>query len=446
MDNITLAMRKKLKDAFYSVKEFGAKGDNAHYDTLAINNAINKAYAVSCDGGGGKVFLPAGYYLLDASIIPKSRIEIFGVGWDTCIIPVSGGTFSPFYSDEVLAHLHIHDLRIYGNNNTVTAALELFMGYSILERIHITNLDGKGIFLCDPNVATNNGFLNRIKDNYIADITGIGVYLNYPCTDSWITGNNIGSTGYNLYTEGGPFRILHNHFDGSPSINWYHGGGTNIIFAHNIVENAQQQGIFIKHQSWDTGTYARDDISICNNIFRGNSQATTEIYDSIYIEGDVVVNGKGYNIFNNVFSWWDYSVKPQYAIRAKYAEDLQIVGNVFAENTYSGDEPIALDTSIENVKIRGNNNNKYVLLNSATPIINNQNFGTATIANGDTSVNVTHGLGETPSIQDISVTPTNSLGNAAKFWVSAVSSTTFTITVDADPGSDTAIFAWKANI
>jgi hypothetical protein len=44
----------------------------------------------------------------------------------------------------------------------------------------------------------------------------------------------------------------------------------------------------------------------------------------------------------------------------------------------------------------------------------------------------------------ISVTPTNSMGTATKFWISGVGATQFTINVDADPGATTAAFVWSA--
>lgn len=72
--------------------------------------------------------------------------------------------------------------------------------------------------------------------------------------------------------------------------------------------------------------------------------------------------------------------------------------------------------------------------------------GTATVANGATTAVVTHGLGTTPALKDIQVTPTNNLGNAAKFWIASPTSTQFTITVDADPGATTATFVWQAAV
>ena len=72
-----------------------------------------------------------------------------------------------------------------------------------------------------------------------------------------------------------------------------------------------------------------------------------------------------------------------------------------------------------------------------------ESFGTATVANGDTDVTVAHGLDVTPTLGNISVTPTNSLGNATKFYISNVGAANFDINVDIDPGVTTATFAWS---
>lgn len=82
---------------------------------------------------------------------------------------------------------------------------------------------------------------------------------------------------------------------------------------------------------------------------------------------------------------------------------------------------------------------------------NNQGYiseasGTATVASGAVTIVVTHGLSATPALKDIMVTPTNSLGLAAKYWISNVTATQFTINVNVDPGATTATFVWKAGI
>lgn len=72
--------------------------------------------------------------------------------------------------------------------------------------------------------------------------------------------------------------------------------------------------------------------------------------------------------------------------------------------------------------------------------------GTATVASGQTTIAVTHGLSSTPALKDIQVSPTNSLGTATKFWISNPTSTQFTINVDQNPGATTATFVWAAAI
>jgi hypothetical protein len=71
--------------------------------------------------------------------------------------------------------------------------------------------------------------------------------------------------------------------------------------------------------------------------------------------------------------------------------------------------------------------------------------GVATLLDGNTTIVVTHGLGVTPDLEDISVTPIEAWGAATQFWISTPTSTQFTITVDQDPGQDVD-FAWTASV
>jgi hypothetical protein len=69
--------------------------------------------------------------------------------------------------------------------------------------------------------------------------------------------------------------------------------------------------------------------------------------------------------------------------------------------------------------------------------------GTATVANGTTNIDVTHGYGATPDVSQLHITATNNLGSATKWWVSNIGGTTFRINVNADPGATTATFSWR---
>ncbi len=66
--------------------------------------------------------------------------------------------------------------------------------------------------------------------------------------------------------------------------------------------------------------------------------------------------------------------------------------------------------------------------------------GTATVANGTTSIAVTHGLGSTPD--RVLITPTADT-NGITWWVDTVGATTFNIKMDSDPGADKT-FDWRA--
>lgn len=74
-----------------------------------------------------------------------------------------------------------------------------------------------------------------------------------------------------------------------------------------------------------------------------------------------------------------------------------------------------------------------------------ENSGTATIANGNTSATVSHGLAVTPTLDDISVVmgenPTNDPGN---IWVDTITSTQFNINCRNDPGASGLDVAWRA--
>lgn len=67
--------------------------------------------------------------------------------------------------------------------------------------------------------------------------------------------------------------------------------------------------------------------------------------------------------------------------------------------------------------------------------------GTVTVSNGNTTGTTTHGLGGLPTASHIQLTPRGTLGTASEYYVSAVSLTEITVTVDADPGVDV-VFAW----
>lgn len=173
--------------------------------------------------------------------------------------------------------------------------------------------------------------------------------------------------------------------------------------------------------------------TVSHNTFRLNGQKTDNTYSDIYItNGGGATTVSDCNICNNTF---DNTPVTYYENTAKYNIDFvqtsTHVNNIVSENNFGDPATAKIHNPTDN-KI--SNNDGWVTENS----------GLATVANGQTSIVVTHGLSVTPTADDIMVTPTNTMGNAAKYYIGTFTATQFTITVNTDPGASTAQFAWKA--
>ncbi len=74
-----------------------------------------------------------------------------------------------------------------------------------------------------------------------------------------------------------------------------------------------------------------------------------------------------------------------------------------------------------------------------------ENSGTDTIASGNTTKTVTHGMAAAPTVVNIAFREqgTNDFG---RWWVSAIGATTFVLNVSADPGASNLDFAWEAKL
>jgi hypothetical protein len=109
----------KIANIFYSVVQYGAKGDSSAINTDAINKAIDAASSA----GGGTVYFPAGNYL-SFSIHLKSNITLLldNGAYLIAADPESGkGSFDPpepnafdMYQD--FGHSHWHNSLIWGEN------------------------------------------------------------------------------------------------------------------------------------------------------------------------------------------------------------------------------------------------------------------------------------------------------------------------------------------
>lgn len=247
----------------------------------------------------------------------------------------------------------------------------------------------------------------------------------------------------------------------------------------NQIRGATEQSIY---QSGDTEELRSHDIVIRDNFIRGtdtkHSISLTRstrafikgniIYDgdrgisvqsstvSLTVEGNTIQNASnqcivlsghtGSVVKNNTFIGIAGSTVAQIQ-----GNDMQVIGNSFSGGSVGITTTAAATGNVitDNV-INVSSTSPIWTAPTAGEIRRNTQYltearGTATVASGGTSIDVTHALKRTPTAQNISVTPTNNLGNATKFWVSDVGASTFRINVDADPGAVTATFAWQTS-
>lgn len=130
-----------------------------------------------------------------------------------------------------------------------------------------------------------------------------------------------------------------------------------------------------------------------------------------------------------------------------------INGNRFGERSAGSQVSIAEGGTADNNLIVNNHvDNSMQILGSNSVVKGNKGFvtrnsGSADVLSTGSSVVVNHGLGRTPTVGDIHVTPGHNLQNegVTNWWISSITSTQFTINTDASPTNNVA-FGWFADV
>lgn len=272
------------------------------------------------------------------------------------------------------------------------------------------NFSGKGICanLNNSSAISNCKFLNNGQD---------GIYLSVSSVDVNITFNYFGNNARSGIRADNTSRIK---VEG----NTITGSGD-----HAIVFEA-------------SGGSRPTDIQITNNLIYSNTGSGI-----IVSAGGHRIEILGNNCNNNTDG---ISIIDNNTVTTSH---ISIQENLINFNTRYG---IRLAGNISYIQIMGNNIDANILgpfNNASTGKVRltsknigfiTENSGTAKVASGHTKVVVNHGLAATP--ERVYLTPTNSLGNSTKFWVDTLTATQFTINVDIEPGTTTAILNWRAVI
>ncbi|HET8709649.1 MAG TPA: right-handed parallel beta-helix repeat-containing protein [Candidatus Saccharimonadales bacterium] len=420
-------------------------------DEVEINQAIAAASALP---NGGIVKLTEGTFTVadtDADghcIKLLSKVTLTGQGAGTLIMQanaVNGKVVSTTASG--VDNVVIANLVVDGNsaNNPGTGSHCVYGGGSTtrltVRGVEARNAAARGLSLngddnlieaCEFHHNGNAGIgvetsavRTRLQGNYCHDNTGDGIYTgsyeiicigNRSCSNA-DTGINLG--GLNAADYGRHICIGNEcYLNANSGINT--GGGKHIVIANN---ECWANGRRTTTPRSNAGIRVRD-----NTVQSGGSGVATTS-DGIVVSGNLC--------------WDDTTVYPLPA---------GAIGQSYGVEVYTQGNGVPTNVVVSDNDLRGNLQSNYAVnggtADATVHVYRNmgwitENAGTTTIASGATGVTVAHGLSQAPLLQNISVTPTSSLGAATAFWISSVTTTTFQIQVAADPGASGASFAWR---
>lgn len=425
---VARSVQAVLRDYGKLVTDFGATGDGTTNDSAAIQAAITAAVNA---GGGYVIFPPAssGYSIGTAISMSFTAdkdvsVTLIGFGKRSRLVAASGSGIDMItLTNTVQNARRVHFRGLFLNlNNTATAGIVLNnCSYDTVENCEFANIGtGKGVKLTGicGGIRVTEGFF------FEGSSSGTGVSIEDTSVKNHVSDCYFGESlpiGVSLASGTSENKVADCTFFGVSTAVAINASHRNTV-TDNIIDETGSHGITITsaNRNQITNNTIRDygsEANQQNGIFI-NTAGSVDADDNV-IRGNTIIEA---NAEGN-------------SAHIRIAETSGASNRTLVENNdLDSSATVAIQDAGTSTRIR--NNRGYVT----------ENNGTATVANATTSIAVTHGLSTTPALDDISVTPTNDLGNATKFWISTPTSTQFTINVDADPGAGTATFVWTASI
>jgi len=470
---VTRSVTSKIGE-IVSVKDFGATGNGVTDDAAAIQAAHD-----SLGANGGELFFPDGTYIVSTVINITKSINIRGTGKVSTTIRTSSGTAQIF--NVSVQSIFINNMRF---NSSVTRTAGAFIQF------------------------TTNGGRGSVKDFLMEDYY-IGIQITASATvrikDGTLSNGatSAGSTG--ILLDGGNDHYIDNITMDAPvgsqpaaGITVTQTGALNItncdiIHHSNCLVIAPGNGesvssVYVINSFFDNGV---------NGILitpTGTGIVTRCHFISCWTSSQtgrgVFINNTGSGACSGIeFIGHTAVLNAIGGLQVELgAEDVNILGGFFAQNTGSG---ITFGNTIDDFKIIGvssgavaggtgntafgilvfgTTHDRYTISHnhlggntsgglddqgtSGTEKVIRNNIGHVTEASGTGSVLstattdiITHGLDETPSAKDINITFTEQGDNDyGRWWVDTITATVFTLNVTADPGASNLDFEWQAII
>ena len=435
----TLGVAWKTKtDAYIYASDYGATFDGTTNDASALQAAIDDAVTL-----GKPLFLEPGTAMVGTPLSIAAPVTILGSGREESILKATNGLndyvikFTGGAPGNGIIGAHFADFAIDGNSANQTAGGAILANGAVqcsFERLHLFSVYNWGLLL-GPITGGAFGHHNRavscLFDNSMGSAGFGGGATTTSNDENWFiacdfeflggNSNPVDSNPVMLYDQSGLQYII--------SCNFVSGGQNAIAIRIQNTKGTKVTGCIFDGTAGDGVFIAGNRCVVTGNVFTGIGDNGNTPASGVHTQFAATNN----IISNNVFETSANFDRTRSHIREEQIGNSGpnlIEGNTFAT--------LAFPPTVAAVESAGN----------GTVVRNNigwttENNGAAIIASATTSIAVNHGISVTPALNNISVTPTNSLGTATKFWISGVGATQFTINVDVDPGATTATFAWS---
>lgn len=440
-----------------NVKWFGAKGDDVHDDTSAIQAAIDASRSVE---------IPTGEYVTSETInINIGATKVIGGGsrntrikpttidqivfniYDASnigFVKMKGMTVEPKVNVDTVIKVQNHywvefdDIDIKGNHTTGFNILSGSPSYELHFKNILTDVSGQhGLVVGrDGTGDVQNVFLENCHFNNAGTS---GVLLQNLSGLQWRGGETLGGARGLIITPISTRRV------------------TACMFSNIFFDTTDEE---------TTRIVCPTDGYITRITFNSCSFNSSVIGQGVLVDGASTDNSRTSDLY---FNTCEFTINKSHGMKLDKCKNINLIGCFFISNGQIGGDGVAVlevdgfamiggssgnsyqfpatsqtygidldglssNVFISGVDLRGNSTGALRRLGT-DPVVENctgfktRNVGTGSITTGNSSVTVNHGLDVTPNKEDFRITAATDWGVAGidRFWVNAADATTFTL-------------------